>query len=214
VALEPGDDVNAGRPPNDAGREPLPAHSLAEAHFYLMAQSCGQCEQGRLLSATSHREESPRAGYALLTMQAKCSNCNAEFWYLFEFPDANAPAGESGTRINASAEPSRILDVTDWVTLHQIVLNAADRASDRTEARELRCDAGECLDEALRFFEAESELPPADALFSMDSRRRLKDRPELYIRQAIIEKRRKLPSRRPAIAASPRHGRRWWRFWR
>lgn len=204
--------------PTREDRTPLQAHSLAEAHLYLMVQSCSHCGQGPLLSATSLREPSTREGRALLTMQAKCSQCHEESWFQFELPDREGkPPGSAvrDSRINPTGEPSRILDVTHWVTLHGIVLNAADRAADKAEARELRCEAAECLDEALRFYQPDSDLPPAKALFTEQSRRRLKDRPDLYIRQALLAQRQRLPSR---VAAArdprPRDRRRWWQFWR
>ena len=221
-------------PPIHAGRTPLQAHSLAEAHFYLMVRICDHCGEGPLLSAASVREPGRHEGRSLVTMQAKCSHCNEEAFFWFEVPDQEPPPGESGRprrRINSTDEPSEILDVTQWVTLHRIVLNAAERVSDRGEARELRCDAAECLDEALRFYEEDSDLPPAEALFSERSRRRVKGRPELYIRQALIAKRRALPTRDVGLqsrslgkggapgpgasADSTAQGkRRWWRWWR
>lgn len=183
-----------------------------------MVQSCSHCGQGPLLSATSLREASGRPGRALLTMQAKCSHCHEESWLQFELPEQEEPRPGLDTRtnrINPTGEPSRILDVTQWVTLHRIVLNAAERAADKAEARELKCEAAECLDEALRFYGADSDLPPAKALFTEHSRRRIKDRPELYIRQALLAQRQRLPSRDVAARDPARPAsRRWWQFWR
>ena len=183
-----------------------------------MVQCCSHCGQGPLLSATSLREPSAHENYTLLTMQAKCSHCQEESWFQFELPDREERPGDSDaytSRINPTEEPSRILDVTHWVTLHRIVLNAADRAADKAEARELRCEAAECLDEALRFYRPNNDLPPSSGLFTEQSRRRLKDRPELYIRQTLLAQRQRLPNRDViARGLGPRARRRWWEFWR
>jgi rRNA maturation protein Nop10 len=219
-------------PSTEARRPALVAHSLAEAHFYLMVKTCEHCGQGPLRSAASLREPGRGEGLAMVTLQAKCSHCGEESWFLFEIPEPGVEGG-AGTaghrrRINPTEEPSRILDVPQWVTLYQIVVNAADRMADKSESRELRFDAAECLDEALRFYQADSDLPPPEALFSDQSRQRLKDHPELYIRQALLAKREVLPSRdanfqlptlgkggTPDSSGSPAPaGRRWWRFWR
>ena len=215
-------------PPKPPGRSPLQAHSLAEAHFYLMVEVCEHCGQGPLLSAAGLRRPGRRPGCALLTIQAKCSHCDKESSFLFELPyteERASGADQHPRRINPTEEPSEILDVTQWVTLHRIVLNAAERLTDKSEARELRCDAAECLDEALRFYDADSDLPPPEALFTEQSRRRLKDRPELYIRQALIAQRQALPSLEvtakstmrgeggaPGAGVAKKGRRRWWRF--
>lgn len=199
------------------GIKPLRAHSLAEIHLYLMVRSCKTCAAGPLRGAATVKE--PRGEHSLVTVQAKCSSCNEESYLLFEIPGESAGGGAEsgrGSRINPCGEESSILDVVQWVTLARIMREAADRAADRCEARELRCDAGECLDEALRFYDPQSELPPGSGLFAEHSKQRIKDRPELYIRQALIGARGKLPARRPVVRESGR-GRRsggsWWRRW-
>ena len=197
----------------------MQAHSLAEIHLYLMVRSCKTCAGGPLRGAATAKE--PGAARSLVTVQAKCSSCNEESYLLFEIPGESEGVGAEtggGRRINPCGDASRILDVVQWVTLARIMGEAADRASDRLEARELGCDAGECLDEALRFYDAQSELPPGSGLFAEHSRQRIKDRPELYIREALIGARGKLPVRRTGMRESGRGsrsgGRRWWQWWR
>ena len=195
----------------------LRAHSLAEVHLYVMVQICEKCGEGPLRATTSQTETA--GAESRLTLQTRCAHCREESALRFVYPSAAAgPVTDNVSRFNPTGDRSQILDVAQWVTLHQIMLGAASRATEKAEAWELRCDAGECLDEALRFFEPQSDLPPASAFLTSRSRRRLKDRPELYIRQSLLAARRKLPTRRPQggtlSSIHSEQTRRWWQFWR
>ncbi|NLE57208.1 MAG: hypothetical protein GX616_02525, partial [Planctomycetes bacterium] len=55
--------------------------------------------------------------------------------------------------------------------------------------RRMRIEAAQCLDEALKFFDEDNDLPPREAFFTEKSYRRFLERPELYTRQRLIEMR-------------------------
>ncbi len=195
----------------------LTAHSLAEVHLYVMVQICRECGEGPL-RATMSQTETTGTG-SRLTLQTRCAHCQDEGALRFVYPSESSGAAAGNlSRLNPTGDRSQILDVAQWVTLHRIMLEAANRATEKAEAWELRCDAGECIDEALRFFEPESDLPPASAFLTSRSRRRLKDRPELYIRQSLLDARRKLPARRAEggklRSIHSEQTRPWWQFWR
>ena len=98
----------------------------------------------------------------------------------------------------------------------------ARSANDRAGARQLQIEAGLCLDEALKFYDDDNDLPPEEAFYSDDSRTRFRDRPGLFARQRLIELRGELPKssapgtgQTPAAedrsSPPPSAGQHWWR---
>jgi len=109
--------------------------------------------------------------------------------------------GAAPLPVNSAEEPSRVIDVAGWLTLYamaqEAIRQAADDArspADRTLLRAMRIEAAQCLDEALKFFEPDNDLPPQDAFFTPDSLGQFRDRPELFTRQRLIDLRRQLPA--------------------
>jgi hypothetical protein len=86
--------------------------------------------------------------------------------------------------------------------------------------RRLNLLAGCCLDEALKFFDADNDVPPEDAFFSDASRQQFRDRPERFTRQRIIDLRSQLPVSRATAPARPdqrepaTEKKGWWPPWR
>lgn len=195
---------------------PLVAHSLAEAYFYLMATPCAACGAGPLKGgeATGQR----RVGDApTVSIHAQCACCAARHAFVFALPEGTGLADPSGTAdVNPTDEPSRLLDVAQWITLAHVIIEAAGRQTDKGQARRLGIEAAQCLEEALKFYEDGNDLPPSRALFHDSSRVRLKESPHLFSRQRLIEMRRKLPSlatMRTRLAPPPAK-RSWWARWR
>lgn len=188
------------------------AHSVSEIFFYLMATPCAVCGKGPLESD----DIQTHAGEGRLTARtvAGCRNCGATEAFTFELPPDASPADrdELYPTINATDEPSRILDVGQWLVLFRVILEAAEKSTDKIEARRLGYEAALCLEEALKFYHDAEDLPPAEALFTDASRARLRQRPDTFSRAHLIEMRRKLPStssmRRRLDTDKPR--RRWW----
>ena len=120
------------------------------------------------------------------------------------------------TPINATDQPSRIIDVAQWLTLAHVIAEAASRETEKTHARQLGIDAAQCLSEALKFYdEPENDLPPAEAFFHDASRRRFRENPEEFSRQRVLDMRSRLPG--PSAGGSgpappaPAGIMRWWK---
>ena len=196
--------------------EPLLAHSLAEAYLYLMATSCGCCGRGLLHGGDARRIESPQ-DRPRVTIEATCHACHDETTHNFQLarePEADKP--NEGAVVNPTGEPSRIIDVGQWIVLFRIITEAAGRETDKVQARHLGIEAAQCLEEALKFYdEVGNDLPPPEALFHEVSRKRFQKSPEHFSRQRLINLRAKLPtlavmrSRLKSPAKRP-----WWRPWK
>ena len=74
-----------------------------------------------------------------------------------------------------------------------MITDAARTAEDCTQVRQLQLQAAQCLDEALKFYDPDNDVPPPEAFFSEDSQRHFRERPDLFSRQRLIELRAKLP---------------------
>lgn len=96
--------------------------------------------------------------------------------------------------INPTNDPSRIIDVGQWITLAHMFFEQAGAAGSANQARITNLKAAQCLDEALKFYDDPvNDLPPADALFSETSRARFREAPQQFSRQRLLSQRRKLP---------------------
>jgi len=178
-------------------QDPLLAHTLAEAYLYFLATPCSSCGQGpvRKTGAAPDGGSDPDDS-RLLRVRAKCDTCQAEVTQAFKLTvgsdrvDHAAPAV-----INPTDEPSCLLDVGQWTTLYKMLLEAAEHDSDSIQARRLRIEASQCLDEALKFYtDPDNDLPPLEALFTDASRERFREYPQQFSRRRLIESRSKLPT--------------------
>lgn len=124
-------------------------------------------------------------------LTAYCASCQAPLTERFEI-DSRAL-----DELNPSAAPSRILDVTDWVSLHSALLELAERQGRAERRRSLKIEAADCLREALKFYaDDDNDLPPASACFSPEARDRVRDFPREYSRQRLRDLLAKLPRSR------------------
>jgi hypothetical protein len=123
-------------------------------------------------------------------------------------------AGPASVRVNASDRPSRIIDVAQWLILFRTIGEAASRTTDKVEARRLGYEAAQCLEEALKFYEPDNDLPPATAFFHESSRDMRCAHPEEFSRERMVGLRNRLPTLDVMEASSfvsRRPARRWWR---
>ncbi|HEY3243305.1 MAG TPA: hypothetical protein VGM03_08130 [Phycisphaerae bacterium] len=169
----------------------LPARSLAEVYLYLMVTPCAACEEGPLRAgdATSRQE----SGRLRVEVPVTCAACGQRGSRHFELP-LEARDSMHQNRISADGSVSPIIDVAQWMTLFRMIAEAADRQSDKIEARRLGYEAAQCLEEALKFYVADNDLPPARAFFTDKSRALLREHPEYFSRQRLLELRAKLPA--------------------
>lgn len=170
------------------------ANSLAEVYFYFMATPCAACGRGPLKGGDARRM-SADAVPLRVEVVAACASCGrAE---RMEFTLRHGTGMDPQTRlptINPGAEPSTLLDVVAWVMLFRVVTHAAASATDKVEARRLGLEAAQCLEEALKFFDPDSDIPPPHAFFSEVSLQRFRQSPQDYSRQRLLALRQKLPS--------------------
>jgi hypothetical protein len=198
----------------------LPAHSLAEAYLYLMATPCAACGKGPL-AGSDPRPAQRNAERLHLVMRVACGACGARTIVTFDLPAAAAtPQADGIPEINPTDEPSRIIDVAQWLTLFRSIVEAAGKTADKKEARRLGIEAAGCLEEALKFYDdEENDLPPASAMFHAASRERFRNNPEQFSRRRIVEHRAKLPALshmrdQTRKLDSKKAGRKpWWKLW-
>ncbi|MGD2111361.1 MAG: hypothetical protein PVI86_18440 [Phycisphaerae bacterium] len=177
--------------------KPLPAHTLAEAHLYLLATPCATCGRGPLRGVGTVAETTAEPdGPPVLRIRAKCDTCGAESAPFFRVEQGGRDGDDTADPVlNATKEPSRLLDIGQWITLSKMILEAADRETDNVQARRLSIEAGLCLEEALKFYdEPDNDLPPPEAMFTGPSRERFKVNPQHFSRRRLVGLRARLPT--------------------
>ena len=194
----------------------LVAHSLAEVYLYLMVTPCGQCGRGPLRGgdAEPFRDEAA----AGVSVEVTCGSCHHGQKLRFELSAEELTAArtrpsDSVARINSGPENSRIIDVAGWLTLFRVIADAAAKTKDKIEARKLAYEAAQCLEEALKFYEEENDLPPETAFYNETSRRLYREHPDRLARSRLIDLRAKLPTidAMERQLAAFRNRKRWWR---
>ncbi|MFH0981022.1 MAG: hypothetical protein V2A79_05735 [Planctomycetota bacterium] len=199
---------------------PLEAHSVAEAHLYLMATPCKLCGAGRTRSMGNRAESS--AGRHVLLLHTRCEACGFDSEFRFSLPDQALPTqGDdvdwTAARINPGGAPSKIIDVAQWLTLFRVISEAAAAQTDAAESRRLGYEAAQCLEEALKFYREDSNLPRPESLLHEQSRRQLRERPDLFARARLINLRAKLPTltemEHRLESSGHRRPRKWWKLW-
>ena len=201
--------------------QPLRAHSWAEAHWYLRVTPCQKCSQGPWEVVAEPSEAHAQS------LRARCVNCGAEKEFAFEYP--STPTAEAlGLEkveqlpvelISPTSAPSEIIDVGQWLSLFYHLVEKANKIPDHDETRRLTFQAAQCLDEALKFYSDQDELPPESAFFTEASQEAFAKYPERFPRQSLRNMRSKLPdlrvmAQRLARDAGARRKKRRWRFWR
>ncbi|MCH7526264.1 MAG: hypothetical protein IID39_02400 [Planctomycetes bacterium] len=197
--------------------EPLHAHSVAEVSFYLMATPCAECGQGPLEADLPARAAG--GGAAVEEVAATCRACEHQQIIRFAVTagDEAEQGDDSHPLINPTSTPSEILDVAQWIMLFRVILETASKETDKVEARRLGFEAAQCLEEALKFYGDDNDLPPATALFHETSRARLRENPGQFSKQRLRDMRAKLPARvtMQKQVARDAHAvqRPWWKLW-
>lgn len=154
----------------------------------------------------------------VVVIKATCGACQHVVDLTFELPHGLGTDKSGGPPVvNPTDEPSHIIDVARWITLFRVITEAADRETDKMEVRRLGLEAAQCLEEALKFYdEPDNSLPPPEAFFDEDSRRRFQENPERFAKQRLIDLRAKLPSMSVMMSRLSSGGKakrkRWWRW--
>jgi hypothetical protein len=150
----------------------------------------------------------------VLTVPVSCGACGAKTEFTFDTseiekrqPIAAAmkqlrePADLPATQeVNPTREPSQIIDIADWLTLYTITaaggraaVESARTLPERGAARRQLIEAAQCLDEALKFFDDDNDLPREESFFTPASRDRFRNHQELFTRQRLVSLRGSLP---------------------
>lgn len=174
---------------------PLVAHSLAEVYLYFQVTPCPTCGRGPLRGGEVESGELSAGGFTVV-VSATCGSCQTTTRREFQLPGPPpmVPADPAPV-VNPTDEPSRMLDVAQWLTLFGIKTEAAGKELTKTAARRIALEAAQCLDEAQKFYEEDNDLPPSDAFFHKESRERFRDHPQHFSRQRLLHLRSKLPTR-------------------
>lgn len=174
----------------------LPSYSVTERIFYLMTLQCEHCRSGPFARVSSECSGDGKVDI----WYVRCRACNSGRRLLFDrtklrLDDPPAEAGQLPV-VNPFDDPSELLDVGQWLALFYAVTSAAAAQSDRAEVQRLGYEATLCLEEALKFYPSDSELPRPDSFFTDNSKRRFKEHPEQFARDKLHVMRQKLPSLR------------------
>jgi len=194
------------------------AHSLAEAHLLATVSLCDDCfTRGLLVTESCIAGHGPAAALQLV---AECGACAKKTRMVLRI-DPNDPASyrsEFVQRIpfviNPTSRASEIIDVAEWLTLYRMAVETAESIRDRSMARAVRIEAGQCVAEALKLFEPDNDVPPDSAFFSAESLERFRAHPDRFARQRLIALANGLPTsmvQPPApISLNRPPGTKWW----
>src|ERR1051325_1709839 len=142
----------------------LPAvtvHSVAEAYLYVRSTRCRACGQGPLNQIDElTRREAADGGW---TLHTACAACGAKFVFHFRIDPMPSREEAQSDRINQTSNPSEAIDLLGWLSLFQSILTASEQQTNRQTARQLAYEAAQCLDEAMKFYGTDEELPSAAA---------------------------------------------------
>ncbi len=193
---------------------PLPAQTLNEARYYLKVTACDACGKGPWVLADSSPRP-PTTGDVCI--HATCQHCGRQHEFSFFCQAASVDHGLEGELINPTDQPSRIVDLAQWLSLFYMLIESASAGDDRAETRRVGYQAAQCLTEALHFY-GDNELPDKSAFFTDHTRTIFREHPEKFARQHLRDMQTKLPAlgnmaNRVAEDGRPA-GKRWWQFWK
>ncbi len=192
------------------------AKSLVEASLYFLVTPCPLCRSDRLDPQDAIAGENPSA----VRIIGVCRNCGSS--EAFHFSVSQVPPVKdrhdpiSGRHaINLGTAHSELIDIVQWVTLHDILLEKVKAEPIPSEARWLKVRAGQCLDEALKFFDGGGDAAPKEAAFVPSSQKKMETHPERYTRSRLTNLRKQLPTERAFDEAQSESEpqRPWWKFW-
>jgi len=195
---------------------PLSVRTINELHYYLTVTACNECGKGPRV-VESIEPVSP--GSVVRLARTSCNHCHAQksIEFVSEFNLIEQPP-ESET-INPTDQPSRVIDLGQWLSLFYLLIEVAAQELKPAESRRISYRAALCLAEALKFYSGDDELPPESAFFTDDTRTAFHRYPEKFARQKLRDMRSKLPAldlmaRRVARDEESRSRKRWWQIWR
>lgn len=194
--------------------QPLAAQSLNEVLYYLTVTVCPSCGKG---PRQIDHSDGPDPASRLAVVTARCRSClrqdRLEFLCRYDVPTE----GVEAETINPDEQPSKIVDLAQWLSLFYLLVESAAGDNSPAATRRRGYQAALCLAEALKFY-GDDELPPSSAFFGEASGEVFRLHLEKFARQKLRDMQAKLP----ALAVMARRVARdersvrgpWWRFWR
>ena len=194
--------------------QPLPAHTFDEARYYLMVTACGACGAGPWQIDSTDRLQSPETPVAV---QAHCRRCGAKRTFRFLCQSDTQRTPHEAELINPTAQPSRIVDLAQWMSLFYMLVESTASEQDKAATRRTGYSAALCLAEALKFY-GDDELPQERAFFTEKTLAAFREHPEKFARQKLRDMQAKLPALSQIAGRVARDersiGKRWWQFWK
>jgi len=192
----------------------LRAHTFNELRYYLQVTPCPRCGKGPLQPAT---DVAPGRAGRVMSIPTSCRACGerAALDIVYEH---DSPSDEIGVEmINPTDEPSRIVDLAQWLSLFHMLVERAWGEQDKPQVRRLGFRAALCLAEALKFY-GDNELPDESAFFTPESKAAFHEHPEKFARQRLRDILTRLPAlpqmARRVAKDETRVKRRRWKFWK
>ena len=199
-------------------------HGVQEEYFYLMVHHCA-CG-GPWLTESQHVEEN--VVHPHHRIETHCFKCQTRRTFLFTI-DSQANSKEPVRQVNQTAEPSRAIDVVEWMNLAQFYLGRIEHLKEAVEKAQSLLDARQCVEEALKFYGPDADAPPPAALWSDASRRKAAAQPGNFRRAAMVAMLEKIPSmdrlrqadkmeqrefEKGIMALARQRVGKWWQFWK
>ncbi len=193
-------------------------HGFAELTLFAAVAPCRACSR-RGLVIGDVRVEQDAAGNSFVA-DASCAQCGEETSLEIRVrPCDPAHLRPAAVRripmiINPTGEVSEWIDAAQWLTLYRMAMEAAAAQPERRLSRAVLIEAGQCLAEALRFYPADSDIPPKSAFFTAETLERFREHPHVFARQRLVELAAALPTSTvdppvPVLSNRPA-GTKWW----
>ncbi len=174
----------------DSDETTIHAHSVQEEYFYMMVNPC-DCGGAWFPADQQIERGDDRVAHRI---EAKCSRCGKERTFPFELPGEAHPDGPTQVReINATDEPSRAVDLAQWLDLAEFYLTRIEKLKDNVRKAQSLLDARLCLEEALKFYGPDDAEPPAEALWSKASRKKARRQADTFRRETIEKMLERIP---------------------
>ncbi len=197
--------------------------------MYLSVTPCPNCSGGPWEVTTEETSSSngDESDLPVRTLRARCLHCGNKKEFVFESAESSEDVeaeqyetleGASVDLVNPTPSPSEIIDLGQWLSLFYLLVEQA-AAAKGAESRRLGFQAAQCIEEALKFYTEDDELPPKSAFFVEASRRTFAEHPEKFARQRLRDLRSKLPdlrimARKISHDTGEKQKKPWWRFWK
>ena len=159
----------------------LPARSIQEQSLYLIVHPCQKCQSGPLKETARHESDRPTG--KIDAVEARCTCCGEEVSLQFLQP----------AKAKTTAQ-SELIDVSEWLALCHHFLDLSQTNSEKEQVQQQIKLARHCLNEALKFYPKDSDLPMPSAFFGRLGGRRFKEHPAAFLKTRLLELRRRLPA--------------------